>query len=198
MKSVEKAAEYVCDNLCKYAVMKGKTQQWLDKVCERCRLEEKLRNIKAGGKIGMLLEKQVIDEISLILTNMIEKVIKIADKNGLRRDEVLKGTARVFYGMMEVATYEEYQFKRLEECTHIEKIRSMSVEELADKILASEVSTMFDFYQNFSECEKRIEKGEELPDEMCKKCLVKWLNSPEEQKKVIPKQHFEDRFNKVL
>lgn len=51
MKSVEKAAEYVCDNLCKYAVMKGKSQRWIDKVCERCRMEEMLMDVKNGGKV---------------------------------------------------------------------------------------------------------------------------------------------------
>ena len=81
--------------------------------------------------------------------------------------------------------------------TRIECIRSMSVEEMADKILASEISTSIDFCQEFSECQNLNEKGEEIPDEMCKKCLVKWLNSPVEQQKVIPTKHFEDRFNTV-
>ena len=81
--------------------------------------------------------------------------------------------------------------------TRIDRIRSMSVEEMADKILASEISTTIDFCQEFSECQDLNEKGEEIPDEMCKKCLVKWLNSPVEQQKVIPTKHFEDRFNTV-
>lgn len=81
--------------------------------------------------------------------------------------------------------------------TRIEHIHSMSVEEMADKILASEISTTIDFCQEFSECQDLNEKGEEIPDEMCKKCLVKWLNSPVEQQKVIPTKHFEDRFNTV-
>lgn len=80
--------------------------------------------------------------------------------------------------------------------TRIESICSMSVEELAEKIFESEVSTMLDFCQEFSKCNELIEKGEEIPDEMCKKCLVKWLNSVE-QKKTIPKEHFEERFNRV-
>lgn len=80
--------------------------------------------------------------------------------------------------------------------TRIEYIHSMSVEEMADKILASAISTTIDFCQKFSECQDLNEKGEEIPDEMCKKCLVKWLNSVEQQK-VIPTKHFEDRFNTV-
>ena len=80
--------------------------------------------------------------------------------------------------------------------TRIDCICSMSAEEMADKILASEISTSIDFCQEFSECQNLNEKGEEIPDEMCKKCLVKWLNSVEQQK-VIPTKHFEDRFNTV-
>lgn len=63
--------------------------------------------------------------------------------------------------------------------TRIEKIHSMSVEEIADRILASEISALLDFCQEFSECQNLNEKGEEIPDEMCKKCLIQWLNSPE-------------------
>ena len=51
---MEKAAEYVCDNLCKYAVMKGKPQQYMNKVCERCRLEGMLMDIKNGGEVKFL------------------------------------------------------------------------------------------------------------------------------------------------
>ena len=81
--------------------------------------------------------------------------------------------------------------------TRIDCICSMSVEEMADKILASAISTTIDFCQEFSECHDLNEKGEEIPDEMCKKCLVKWLNSLVEQQKVIPTKHFEDIFNTV-
>lgn len=73
--------------------------------------------------------------------------------------------------------------------TRYERIRSMSVEEMADKILASEISTAIDFCQDFSaECEK-------ISESECRKCLIQYLNSPVEQKKGIPTQHFENRFN---
>lgn len=81
--------------------------------------------------------------------------------------------------------------------TRIEYIRSMSDEELADKIFTSEVSAMLDFCQEFSKCEELNEKGEEITDEMCKKCLVKWLNSVEQQK-TIPTEHFIERFSRVI
>lgn len=77
--------------------------------------------------------------------------------------------------------------------TRIEHIRSMSVEELADAILErSEISTAIDLCQNFcGECEY-------IPESECRKCLIKYLNSPVEQKKTIPTDHFKERFNKVI
>lgn len=38
----------------------------------------------------MLIEEPVIDEISPVITNMIEKVIKIADKHDLERNDLLE------------------------------------------------------------------------------------------------------------
>lgn len=52
MEDTQKVMEYVCDCLCKYAAAKGKSQQWLDKVCEqRCRLEEMIAEVRNGGKV---------------------------------------------------------------------------------------------------------------------------------------------------
>lgn len=82
--------------------------------------------------------------------------------------------------------------------TRIERIRSMSVEEMADKILASEISTILDFCQNFSECENILANGEEISEEMCKKCLIQWLNYVEQKKTKIPTEHFQERFNRVI
>ena len=50
VEGTEKIMEQVCDCLCKYAATKGKTQQWLDKVCERCRLVEMITEVGNGGK----------------------------------------------------------------------------------------------------------------------------------------------------
>lgn len=65
--------------------------------------------------------------------------------------------------------------------TRIKRIRSMSAEELADKILASNANAEIDFCQNISECDDIATHGGAIPDEMCRKCMVKWLNSPEVQ-----------------
>lgn len=75
--------------------------------------------------------------------------------------------------------------------TRIECIRSMDVEELADKIKETGIDIMIDFCQDFSgECEN-------IPESECRKCLIKYLNSPEPQKVMIPTEHFEKRFNTV-
>lgn len=77
--------------------------------------------------------------------------------------------------------------------TRIEYIRSMSVEELADAILErSEISTAIDFCQNFEQCYKNV------PEEKCRECLIKYLNSPVEQKKVIPTDYYMERFTEVI
>ena len=77
--------------------------------------------------------------------------------------------------------------------TRIERIRSMSVEELADAILEkSEISIAIDFCQGFEKCWEDIQESE------CKKCLIKYLNSPEQQKAKIPTEHFHERFSKVI
>lgn len=125
----------------------------------------------------MLIEGPVIDEISSAITDMIEEVIKIADKYGLGRDDVLKEVAVIFYEMMEVATYQNYECEKSEMCTRIERIRSMSIEEMVDAIMESGIDTMIDFCQNFcGECEN-------IPESECRKCLIKYLNSPEKQQK---------------
>lgn len=76
--------------------------------------------------------------------------------------------------------------------TRIEYISSMSVEEMADKIMENEeLYVALKFCRNYAKC------WEEVDEDECKKCLIKWLNSPVEQQKVIPTKHFEDRFNTV-
>ena len=144
----------------------------------------------------MLIEGQEIEKISLEITNFIEKVIKVADQFGMDRDETIEKAAWIILEMMEVATYKNYQLEETESSkkpqTRIEHIRSMSVEELADKILKSELSEAIDFCQNFEQCREDV-----LEDE-CRKCLIRYLNLPMEQKKTIPTEHFNERFNRVI
>lgn len=92
----------------------------------------------------------------------------------------------------EIVTQPAEEYKQKPK-TRIDHIRSMSVEEMADAIMErSEISTCLDFCQNFcGECEH-------IPESECKKCLIKYLNSPVEQQKTIPTEHFKERVNRVL
>lgn len=80
--------------------------------------------------------------------------------------------------------------------TRIERLRSMSAEELADIIINSEISTCINFCQSDKECDEMLE-CRVIEDDKCKKCLIKWLNDTEEQKK-IPTDHYTERFNRVV
>lgn len=93
---------------------------------------------------------------------------------------------------MPLPTYKSEE-KNEEPKTRIEHLRSMTAEELADVILKrSEISTAIDFCQNFEQCYESISESE------CRKCLIKYLNSPVEQKKTIPTEYFKERFNRVI
>ena len=76
--------------------------------------------------------------------------------------------------------------------TRIECIRSMSLEEIADKIMENEnLYAALNFCRNYAKC------WEEVDEDECRKCLIKWLNSTE-PKKSIPTEHFQERFNRVI
>lgn len=78
------------------------------------------------------------------------------------------------------------------EKTRIERLRSMSAEELADIIINSEISTYIDFCKSNKECDEMLDSGV-IEDDKCKKCLIKWLNSTEPQKEIPT-----ERFNRVV
>ncbi len=118
----------------------------------------------------MLIEGRAVEKISPEITKLIESVIRIADQYGMDRDETIESTAWIILEMMEVATYKDYQFEEAENSaepkTRLESIQSMSAEEMADKILESELSTAIDFCQNFEKCREDVPEGE------CRKCLI--------------------------
>lgn len=81
--------------------------------------------------------------------------------------------------------------------TRIEHFRSMSVEEIADVIMASEISTDINFCTDDEECKEMLDRGE-IDEKKCKKCLIKWLNSVEEkEEKRIPTDHLLQRFYRI-
>ena len=62
---------------------------------------------------------------------------------------------------------------RAKPMTRIEKIRSMSVEELAKVIFHSNEPEMF--CKGSDECCRRVDAGEDIPQEECLACAAKWL-----------------------
>lgn len=141
----------------------------------------------------MLIEEKIVGEVKTAISDMLEKIIKVADRHGEDRDELLARVGIVVQNMIDMATFKEYRIASKKAPTRIENFRSMSVEELADEILKrGEISTVIDFCQNFGDC------CETIAEEECRKCLINWLNAPVEQKKAIPTEHFETRFNTVV
>lgn len=62
--------------------------------------------------------------------------------------------------------------------TQADRIRAMSDEELAELFYQFEsISDKFKYCKNKPECEDLLDEGKTIPDNMCKKCLVEWLQS---------------------
>lgn len=69
--------------------------------------------------------------------------------------------------------------------TNADKIRSMSVEELADAMIMLNVgsSEKIPFCISHQKCTDMLDAGEAIPDEMCRQCLIDWLQKEEKEKK---------------
>lgn len=61
--------------------------------------------------------------------------------------------------------------------TNADKIRSMSVEELADAMIMLDVrsSEKIPFCISHRKCTDMLDAGEAILDEMCRQCLIGWL-----------------------
>lgn len=61
--------------------------------------------------------------------------------------------------------------------TNADKIRSMSVEELADAMIMLDVrsSEKIPFCTNNQKCIDVLDASEAIPDEKCRQCLIGWL-----------------------
>lgn len=60
--------------------------------------------------------------------------------------------------------------------TNADRIRSMSYEELAELFYSFQnLEDKVQFCKNKTEREEILDDGKEIPDNMCKKCLVEWL-----------------------
>lgn len=69
---------------------------------------------------------------------------------------------------------EEYKSK-----TQADKIRSMSDEELADYIIfiGNGYNEKIPYCKSTPQCTEILDSGRIVPNEMCRECLVKWLQS---------------------
>ncbi|MFW5676462.1 MAG: hypothetical protein ACOCNL_09310 [Acetivibrio ethanolgignens] len=60
---------------------------------------------------------------------MIEKLIRIADREDIARDDLIERFVKVFYTAVQTGNFEQY---KLTPRTNADRIRSMSYEELAE------------------------------------------------------------------
>ena len=62
--------------------------------------------------------------------------------------------------------------------THADKIRAMSDGELAELLYSFQnLEDKVKFCKNKDVCTNILDGGKEIPDNMCKECLVEWLQS---------------------
>ncbi len=60
--------------------------------------------------------------------------------------------------------------------TNADKIRSMTDEELADAVLKiNDIADNIPFCVNNARCDEIMDRGDIIPDGMCKVCLLNWL-----------------------
>lgn len=85
--------------------------------------------------------------------------------------------------------FEDLQFRKCIDSdgdliTNADRIRAMSDEELAEKMMTHvnhEIIDIVPFCKNLIECQEKLNAGEVIPDEICKKCLSEWLQSESEE-----------------
>lgn len=66
--------------------------------------------------------------------------------------------------------------------TNADRIRTMTDEELADVIIKNSCNTFSEvikFCKNSEECSDMLDSFNEIPESMCRKCLLEWLQQPE-------------------
>ena len=66
--------------------------------------------------------------------------------------------------------------------TNADRIHSMNIEETAELLYSfHNLEYKVKFCKNKTECDEILDSGKEIPDDMCKKCLVEWLQSEVEE-----------------
>lgn len=72
--------------------------------------------------------------------------------------------------------------RQQEQMTNADRIRNMSDEELADAMLKfSEIGDHASFCVNSTRCDEIMDAGEQIPEGMCRQCLLEWLRRKEEK-----------------
>lgn len=65
--------------------------------------------------------------------------------------------------------------------TNADRIRMMSDEELAQKLLQfNTLEESVPFCRNLAECDELLDTEDGIPEEKCKQCLLNWLRQPAE------------------
>ena len=68
--------------------------------------------------------------------------------------------------------------------TNADKIRAMTMDELADAMLKIDnIDAVAPFCGNSDRCSEILDAGELIPEGMCKQCLMNWLQAEAEEKK---------------
>lgn len=69
--------------------------------------------------------------------------------------------------------------------TNADRIRSMNDEELADAMIMLDVRSgkEIPFCINHKKCTDMLDADEAIPDEMCRQCLIDWLQKEEKREK---------------
>lgn len=69
--------------------------------------------------------------------------------------------------------------------SHADRIRAMSDEELMETLYPlTDIEKIAPFCKGLQECVGMLANDEDIPDEKCKACLLKWLQQPAEVEKV--------------
>ena len=139
-------------------------------------------------KQSNLTDKEM-EDLKNIITDTLENVCAMADKNNIDRDSMLKYFADMLTALTEVASIQNYETNHTCNCKHnrnsrdnepcyrcdsrhtnADRIRNMSDEELMDTLFNSCLE-----YMHIDECPYA-----DMNVGMCKKCISEWLQSEAE------------------
>lgn len=121
--------------------------------------------------VAEIIKKSSVEDIAKIIGSVVAMHI-----DGISAEEATKldykETLKVLQSEMEV----DYQ------PTNADRIHSMSDEELAELFYSFQnLEDKVQFCKNKTERDEILDDGKEIPDNMCKKCLVEWLQSEVEE-----------------